>query len=123
MEDLAKQFDFIILGTGLPSSILSAAFSRIGKTVLQLDRHDFYGSEWASFSPKQIENWRKQNHGFGPITNIKLAEINTVETPNRICINLDNNPLFSAGEMIELLIQEKFKNIGNSMIKPPLRQI
>ena len=38
MDELADKFDFIILGSGLPSAILSAAFSRIGKTVLQLDR-------------------------------------------------------------------------------------
>ena len=44
MEELPKKFDFIILGTGLGSSLLSGALSRIGKTVLQLDKNDFYGS-------------------------------------------------------------------------------
>ena len=44
MEELPKSFDFIILGTGLGSSLLSGALSRIGKTVLQLDKNEFYGS-------------------------------------------------------------------------------
>ena len=38
-------------------SIVAAALSRIGKTVLHLDRNDFYGENWASFNLENLEQW------------------------------------------------------------------
>jgi RAB protein geranylgeranyltransferase component A len=38
MTDLPKEYDAIIVGTGLTETILAAALSRIGKSVLHLDR-------------------------------------------------------------------------------------
>jgi RAB protein geranylgeranyltransferase component A len=42
MSDLPKKYDIIISGTGLTESILAAAFSRIGKSVLHIDRLFFF---------------------------------------------------------------------------------
>ena len=55
--DLEQQFDVVIIGTGLAESILSAACSRIGKTVLHLDKNSFYGESWGSFSFEQLVEW------------------------------------------------------------------
>ncbi|XP_073293617.1 rab escort protein 1-like isoform X2 [Primulina huaijiensis] len=41
-------FDLIITGTGLPESIIAAAASAAGKTVLHLDTNPFYGAHYAS---------------------------------------------------------------------------
>ncbi|XP_004289043.1 PREDICTED: rab proteins geranylgeranyltransferase component A 2 [Fragaria vesca subsp. vesca] len=41
-------FDLIVIGTGLPESVIAAAASTAGKTVLQIDPNDFYGSHFAS---------------------------------------------------------------------------
>ncbi|XP_068323703.1 rab escort protein 1-like [Pyrus communis] len=41
-------FDLIIIGTGLPGSVIAAAASAAGKTVLQLDPYNSYGSHFAS---------------------------------------------------------------------------
>nr|XP_027074993.1 rab escort protein 1-like [Coffea arabica] len=41
-------FDLIVIGTGLPESILAAAASSSGKTVLHLDPNPYYGSHFAS---------------------------------------------------------------------------
>ncbi|PRQ47218.1 putative GDP dissociation inhibitor, FAD/NAD(P)-binding domain-containing protein [Rosa chinensis] len=41
-------FDLIVIGTGLPESVIAAAASTSGKTVLQLDPNDSYGSHFAS---------------------------------------------------------------------------
>ena len=40
MADLPKDYDVIIVGTGLTESIVSAALSRIGKIVLHIDRYN-----------------------------------------------------------------------------------
>lgn len=50
-----------ILDTGLTESILAAAASRIGKTVLHLDSNDFYGGSWASFNLETIETLAQNN--------------------------------------------------------------
>lgn len=42
---VGEKFDVVIVGTGLSESIAAAAFSRIGKTVLHVDRNGYYGSE------------------------------------------------------------------------------
>jgi RAB protein geranylgeranyltransferase component A len=52
-------FDVIILGTGFAESVLSGAFSRVGKRVLHLDRAEFYGGSYATLSFDQINNFVK----------------------------------------------------------------
>lgn len=52
---------FCVLTTGLTESILAAAASRVGKTVLHLDQNDYYGGLWASFNLESIENLAKNN--------------------------------------------------------------
>jgi len=44
-----SNFDLIVVGTGLPESILAAAASAAGKSVLHLDPNPSYGSHYASF--------------------------------------------------------------------------
>lgn len=62
--DLEQQFEVVIIGTGLAESILSAACSRIGKTVLHLDSNSFYGESWGSFSFEQLVEWLR----FGKVS-------------------------------------------------------
>eukprot|EP00271_Cylindrocystis_brebissonii_P020788 TRINITY_DN705_c0_g2_i1.p1 TRINITY_DN705_c0_g2~~TRINITY_DN705_c0_g2_i1.p1 ORF type:complete len:871 (+),score=188.75 TRINITY_DN705_c0_g2_i1:323-2935(+) len=50
-------FDVIVLGTGLPEAIVSAAAAVAGKKVLHLDAADFYGSHWASLSGESLKSW------------------------------------------------------------------
>ncbi|RUS81551.1 hypothetical protein EGW08_010681, partial [Elysia chlorotica] len=60
-EDLPKEFDIIILGTGLTTTITAAAFSPIGLKVLHLDRNDYYGGLFANFNLDAIEVWKQKN--------------------------------------------------------------
>lgn len=119
MEELPKSFDFIILGTGLGSSLLSGALSRIGKTVLQLDKNQFYGSEYTSFTAKELDKMKDSLPKS--IQNFKYSMSETDLKLNRINVNLDNNVLYSRGEMVNLLIQSKayryleFRNIGSML--------
>lgn len=74
-EDLPSEFDLIVVGTGtailnyiaffftiiifvsgFTESIVAAAASRVGKTVLHLDALDFYGGYWASFNLDAIQS-------------------------------------------------------------------
>ncbi|KAL1505396.1 hypothetical protein ABEB36_004970 [Hypothenemus hampei] len=56
-NQLPTKFDLIVIGTGLIESILSAAASRIGKTVLHIDSNDYYGCNWASFNLQTLHNF------------------------------------------------------------------
>uniref|UniRef100_A0A1B0ARC9 Rab proteins geranylgeranyltransferase component A n=1 Tax=Glossina palpalis gambiensis TaxID=67801 RepID=A0A1B0ARC9_9MUSC len=49
-EELPKEFDLIVIGTGFPETVVAAAASRIGKTVLHIDPNEYYGGSWSSFS-------------------------------------------------------------------------
>lgn len=40
------EYDVVILGTGLPESILAASLALAGSRVLHLDPNGFYGGEW-----------------------------------------------------------------------------
>ncbi|XP_060532291.1 rab proteins geranylgeranyltransferase component A 1 isoform X3 [Cylas formicarius] len=59
-NQLPSNFDLIVVGTGLIESIVSAAASRIGKTVLHIDSDNYYGGHWASFSLTAIQNFLKE---------------------------------------------------------------
>lgn len=59
-SSLPAEFDVIVLGTGLPESILAAACSRSGRRVLHLDSRSYYGGNWASFSFSGLLSWVKE---------------------------------------------------------------
>lgn len=56
-EDLPTEFDLVVVGTGFVESIVAAAASRIGKTVLHIDPNDFYGGTWASFNLDALQSF------------------------------------------------------------------
>ncbi|XP_045309063.1 rab proteins geranylgeranyltransferase component A 2 [Leopardus geoffroyi] len=59
-DSLPTEFDVIIIGTGLPESILAAACSRSGQRVLHLDSRSYYGGNWASFNFSGLLSWLKE---------------------------------------------------------------
>ncbi|KAJ8764780.1 hypothetical protein K2173_009181 [Erythroxylum novogranatense] len=54
-------FDLIIVGTGLPESVISAAAAASGKSVLHLDPNPFYGSHYASLSVPDLISFLNSN--------------------------------------------------------------
>ncbi|KAM4695765.1 rab proteins geranylgeranyltransferase component A 1 isoform 2-T2 [Rhinophrynus dorsalis] len=56
-DDLPTEFDVVILGTGLPESIIAAACTRIGQRVLHVDARNYYGGNWASFTFSGLQTW------------------------------------------------------------------
>ncbi|XP_069340751.1 rab proteins geranylgeranyltransferase component A 2 [Eulemur rufifrons] len=59
-DSLPTEFDVVIIGTGLPESILAAACSRSGQRVLHIDSRSYYGGNWASFSFSGLLSWLKE---------------------------------------------------------------
>jgi len=49
-----QEYDWIVLGTGLKECILSGLLSVSGKTVLHMDRNNYYGGESASLNLEQL---------------------------------------------------------------------
>lgn len=60
-DKLPTEFDVVIIGTGLPESILAAACSRSGQRVLHMDSRSYYGGNWASFSFSGLLSWLKEH--------------------------------------------------------------
>jgi len=58
-----NKFDVLIDGTGLTTSILSAAASWAGKRILHVDKNTFYGDHWAALSIDQLDAWAHDNAG------------------------------------------------------------
>ena len=56
-DSLPNSFDVIVVGTGLEESILAAAASRNGHSVLHLDTLDYYGGDWAAFNFQGLQEW------------------------------------------------------------------
>ncbi|CAK4082657.1 unnamed protein product [Aphanomyces euteiches] len=56
----STEYDVIVVGTGIIESIVAAAVSRAGQTVLHLDTNDFYGSNFASLHLQQFEEWSQK---------------------------------------------------------------
>lgn len=50
-------YDFALLGTSLPLSILSAALSRAGYSVLHIDQEEHYGGPWSSLTLSELLEW------------------------------------------------------------------
>ncbi|KAI9678442.1 MAG: Rab GDP dissociation inhibitor alpha [Trizodia sp. TS-e1964] len=48
MDEIAPEYDVVVLGTGLTECVLSGVLSVKGKKVLHIDRNDHYGGEAAS---------------------------------------------------------------------------
>ncbi|XP_041597136.1 rab proteins geranylgeranyltransferase component A 1 isoform X6 [Vulpes lagopus] len=68
-DNLPSEFDVIVIGTGLPESIIAAACSRSGQRVLHVDSRSYYGGNWASFSFSGILSWLKEHQENSDIVN------------------------------------------------------
>lgn len=72
MNDLPKEFDLIVIGTGFQESVIAAAASRIGKTVLHIDENEFYGGFWSSFNLENFMSHLDKNQNISDTDNKSL---------------------------------------------------
>ncbi len=63
-----EMYDVVVVGTGLIESILACALAKIGKSVLHLDRNDYYGGDFASFSLDKFIEINQSNNNSSECT-------------------------------------------------------
>ncbi|XP_061346069.1 rab escort protein 1 isoform X2 [Gastrolobium bilobum] len=89
-------FDLIIVGTGLPESVIAAATSAVGKTVLHLDPNSFYGSHFTSLSLDELTSYLNSNSI--PANTAAAAAISG--DSDHVVIELIRQPLYSDVEIV-----------------------
>lgn len=110
-------YDVAILSTGLPQSILSAALSAAGLSVIHLDENDYYADQWASLTLSELERWSRKS-GKRPESRVQLtfptAGSDVTEIPadllaldRHYAISLAPTLLPATGPSIDTLIASK----------------
>lgn len=114
MDEIAKEYDVIVLGTGLTECILSGVLSVKGKKVLHIDRNDHYGGEAASLNLQAL--YTKYGNTAGePWKNYGRL--------NDWAIDLVPKFLISSGELTNILVSTdvtrylEFRQIAGSYVQ------
>ena len=114
-----EQYDYVISGTSLYKSILSAALSRAGQKVLHVDPNSYYGSEnEASFDLATFSDLNETQKGP------KFEEfINDKSKNKKFVLDLCPRLLYANGSMVKLLVKSKicryleFRNVSGFYIE------
>eukprot|EP00698_Gefionella_okellyi_P018045 TRINITY_DN5378_c0_g1_i1.p1 TRINITY_DN5378_c0_g1~~TRINITY_DN5378_c0_g1_i1.p1 ORF type:complete len:372 (-),score=64.04 TRINITY_DN5378_c0_g1_i1:455-1570(-) len=99
MELEKKEYDLIVLGTGVVESIVAGAAARVGKSVLHLDANDCYGGQWSSFDLTSFE--QKTSDG---ITEDRTEFAPLRKQSRHFSIDLNPQILVTAGSLVDTLI-------------------
>lgn len=107
-----QEYDTIVLGTGLKECILSGLLSANGKTVLHMDRNNYYGGESASLSLEQLYQKFKPDQ--------KIPE----DLGRSRDYNVDLCPKFimACGDLVKVLLHTKvtryleFRSVAGSFV-------
>lgn len=63
-------FDLVVVGTGLPESIIAGAAAQAGKSVLHLDPADNYGAHWTTLQLDTFVEWAKRGGAMVAVENV-----------------------------------------------------
>ncbi|KAL2021955.1 hypothetical protein VTK56DRAFT_6374 [Thermocarpiscus australiensis] len=115
-DEIAPEYDVIVLGTGLTECILSGVLSVKGKKVLHIDRNDHYGGEAASVNLEALfKKYGNYAQGTEPWKNYgRLNDWN---------IDLVPKFLMSSGELTNILVSTdvtrylEFKQVAGSYVQ------
>lgn len=127
-------FDLIVIGTGLPESIIAAAASTAGKTVLHLDPNPFYGSHYSSLNLNDLTSFLQSQNPKSDFNNfisrsiysdieISTYDESVMEYSRKFNLDLVGpRVLFCADVAVDLLLKStanqyvEFKNIDASFV-------
>ncbi|KAH8592904.1 secretory pathway rab GDP dissociation inhibitor [Bisporella sp. PMI_857] len=116
MDEIAPEYDVVVLGTGLTECILSGVLSVKGKKVLHIDKNDHYGGEAASVNIEALFK-RYGNFNAGEEPWKKYGRLNDWN------IDLVPKLLISSGELTNILISTdvtkylEFRHIAGSYVQ------
>ncbi|KAL1969944.1 hypothetical protein VTN77DRAFT_7454 [Rasamsonia byssochlamydoides] len=116
MEEIAPEYDVVVMGTGLTECVLSGVLSVKGYKVLHIDRNDHYGGEAASVNIEAL---------FKKYGNVKPGEEPWKKYGRLNDWNVDLVPklLMSNGELTNILVSTdvtrylEFKQIAGSYVQ------
>ncbi|KDE08982.1 hypothetical protein MVLG_00705 [Microbotryum lychnidis-dioicae p1A1 Lamole] len=98
-------FNAIIVGTGLTESVVAAALSKSGYSVLQLDQSSNYGDQWASLSLQEVSEWASTAPGAS--TSPSAPPTDLLPTGQRFALSLFPTLLRATGPAIDVLVRSK----------------
>ncbi|GAV52742.1 hypothetical protein ZYGR_0AI00240 [Zygosaccharomyces rouxii] len=111
-----EKVDVLIVGTGMVESVLAAALSWQGSSVLHIDRNDYYGDSSATLTVDQIKKWvNSVNQGSfsGCYNNAKLYVSTSVGNHNGkytsrdFGIDLAPKILFAKSDLLSILVRSR----------------
>ncbi|KAK4056489.1 hypothetical protein OIO90_002336 [Microbotryomycetes sp. JL221] len=113
--DEPTHFNVILVGTGLVESIVAAALAKAGYSVLQLDKNNYYGDEWASLSFEELVTWHRTRPAAAAATTVEPCLTSSSTSPrqelerlsNRFNLSLRPCLLTATGQAIDVLIRSK----------------
>mmetsp|Transcript_13614 Transcript_13614/g.16263 ORF Transcript_13614/g.16263 Transcript_13614/m.16263 type:complete len:460 (-) Transcript_13614:158-1537(-) len=109
-----KEYDFIVLGTGLKECILSGLLSTNGYSVLHMDKRAYYGGESASLN---LNDLFKKFEGLE-----KAPEDAKLGSSRDYCVDLCPKLLMADGDLVKILLSTKvtryleFKSVAGSFV-------
>ncbi|KAI1006653.1 Rab GDP-dissociation inhibitor [Podosphaera aphanis] len=116
MDEIAPEYDVVVLGTGLTECVLSGVLSVKGKKVLHIDRNDYYGGEAASVNIETLfKKYGNYNKGEEPWKKYGRA--------NDWNIDLVPKLLLSSGELTNILVSTdvtrylEFRQVAGSYVQ------
>ncbi|GAA5962077.1 hypothetical protein JCM3765_005514 [Sporobolomyces pararoseus] len=99
-------FNVLVVGTGLAESILAAALSKSGYSVLQVDSASYYGTEHASLSLTELDQWLQDHPELSP-EQTPLDQPDLLKLSQRFALSLFPVLLRATGPGIDLLVRSK----------------
>ncbi|BGP53132.1 hypothetical protein JCM8202_004217 [Rhodotorula sphaerocarpa] len=101
-------FNVLVAGTGLQESVLAAALSKAGYSVLQLDTAPYYGTEHASLSLAELHAWcAAQTASSGASTSSADLPADLARLSQRFSLSLQPVLLRAQGVGLDLLVRSR----------------